>query len=70
MGKDGAKELKAMKDKGSLTLVQDEASCVVFGMPGEAVKIGAAELVLSPDKIAELLAGICKSKSIINKLND
>jgi len=51
MGKDGATELKTMKDKGSITIVQDEESCVVFGMPGEAVKIGAAGHVLSPEKI-------------------
>ena len=55
MGKDGAAELKTMKDKGAITLVQDEESCVVFGMPGEAVKIGAAGHVLSPEKIAEFI---------------
>ena len=48
MGKDGAKELKTMKDRGAVTIVQDEESCVVFGMPGEAVKIGACLLYTSP----------------------
>lgn len=52
MGKDGAAELKKLKDAGAVTLVQDEASCLVFGMPGEAVKSGAAGKVLPPDKIA------------------
>jgi Chemotaxis response regulator containing a CheY-like receiver domain and a methylesterase domain len=56
MGKDGADELKAMKDKGALTLVQNEESSVVFGMPGEALRIGAADHVLSPESIAEILA--------------
>jgi two-component system chemotaxis response regulator CheB len=60
MGKDGANELKTMKDKGAITIVQDEASCVVFGMPGEAVRIGAADQVLSPEKIAGVLSGLCK----------
>jgi two-component system chemotaxis response regulator CheB len=45
-----------MKDKGALTVVQNEESSVVFGMPGEALKIGAANQALSPEKIAEILA--------------
>jgi len=64
MGKDGANELLTMKKNGALTIAQDEASCVVFGMPGEAVKIGAADQVLSPEKIAETLAGICVKKTL------
>jgi two-component system chemotaxis response regulator CheB len=55
MGKDGAGELKDMKDKGALTVVQNEESSVVFGMPGEALKIGAANQALSPEMIAEIL---------------
>jgi two-component system chemotaxis response regulator CheB len=60
MGKDGAKELKNMKDRGAVTIVQDEASCVVFGMPGEAVRIGAADQVLAPEKIAVVLSVLCQ----------
>ena len=45
MGKDGAKGLLAMRRKGAFTLAQDEASCIVFGMPKEAIDIGAAEMV-------------------------
>lgn len=60
MGKDGASGLKMMKDRGAITLVQNEASCVVFGMPGEAVRIGAADQVLPPDKIVELIATLFK----------
>jgi two-component system chemotaxis response regulator CheB len=52
-----------MKDKGALTIVQDEESCVVFGMPGEAVKIDAARYVLPPDKIAAALANLDVSKA-------
>jgi two-component system chemotaxis response regulator CheB len=59
MGKDGARELKTMKDHGAVCLVQDEASCVVFGMPGEAVRLGAADHVLSPEKIAGFLSCAC-----------
>ncbi len=55
MGKDGAEELKLMKEKGALTIVQDKETCVVFGMPGEAVKLDAASYVLPPEKIAAAL---------------
>jgi two-component system chemotaxis response regulator CheB len=66
MGKDGAKELKMMKEKGAITIAQDEESCVVYGMPGEAVNLNAATYVLSPPKIAELLAGLLKAKMVGN----
>ena len=62
MGKDGAKELKMMKEKGAITIAQDEESCVVYGMPGEAVNLNAATYVLSPPKIAEFLGGLIKAK--------
>jgi two-component system chemotaxis response regulator CheB len=55
MGRDGAEELKLMADQGALTVAQDEESCVVFGMPAEAIRLGAAQFVLAPHKIAELL---------------
>jgi two-component system chemotaxis response regulator CheB len=58
MGKDGAKGLKTMKDSGAITIVQDEASCVIFGMPGEAVRIGAADQILPPEKIVEFITDL------------
>jgi two-component system chemotaxis response regulator CheB len=55
MGKDGAAELKRMRDAGATTVVQEAASCVVNGMPGEAIAQGGAMHVLAPEKIADLL---------------
>jgi len=51
MGKDGAAELKLMREKGAVTIVQDEESSVVYGMPGEAIRLDAALYVLSPEAI-------------------
>jgi len=44
-----------LKNKGALTLVQDEESCLVFGMPGEAVKLEAACKILPPQAIVDLI---------------
>lgn len=55
MGGDGAKELLTMKQAGAFTIAQDEASCVVFGMPKEAIKAGAVDKVLPLDGIAEAI---------------
>ncbi|MDD5674715.1 MAG: chemotaxis response regulator protein-glutamate methylesterase [Chitinivibrionales bacterium] len=52
MGADGASGLLSMRGSGARTIAQDEESCVVFGMPGEAVKLGAAEFVLPLSSIA------------------
>lgn len=52
MGNDGAKEMLTMKQAGAFTIAQDEASCVVFGMPKEAIKAGAVDKVLPLDGIA------------------
>jgi two-component system, chemotaxis family, protein-glutamate methylesterase/glutaminase len=60
MGKDGAEELKLMKDKGAVTIVQDKASSVVHGMPGAAIKLGAACHILPPDSIPPLLISLAK----------
>jgi two-component system, chemotaxis family, protein-glutamate methylesterase/glutaminase len=47
MGADGANGLLQMKNAGANTIAQDEASCVVFGMPKEAIRLGAADRVVS-----------------------
>lgn len=60
MGRDGAEGLKMMRDMGAVTIAQDRESSVVFGMNGEAVKLGAAMYVLPPKGIAETLANIVK----------
>jgi two-component system, chemotaxis family, protein-glutamate methylesterase/glutaminase len=55
MGKDGAEELLLMKERGALTVAQDEESSIVYGMPGAARKLDAVTCLLPPDSIAELL---------------
>lgn len=62
MGSDGSVELKLIRDRGGVTIAQDEASSVIFGMPGEAVKCGAAAYVLPPRKIAALLKGLASRR--------
>lgn len=57
MGGDGATAMREMKDAGSYNFVQDEASCVVFGMPREAIAHGAADEVLPLQAIAPALVG-------------
>jgi len=60
MGADGASGLKEMEQRGALTIAQDEESCVVYGMPGEAVKLGAARQVLDPAAIIALLQAVVR----------
>jgi len=55
MGKDGAKGLLAMRQKGARTLGQDEKSCVVYGMPKVAFEIGAVEKQVSLEAIPQLV---------------
>jgi two-component system chemotaxis response regulator CheB len=58
MGVDGAKGLLAMKGAGARTIVQDEASCVVYGMPKEAVKIGAADKIVPLDRMTQEIVNL------------
>jgi two-component system chemotaxis response regulator CheB len=55
MGDDGARGLKEMHDAGAYTMAQDEASCVVYGMPKEAVKLGAVERSVPLSGIAQAI---------------
>lgn len=58
MGADGAEGLLDIRRAGGMTLAQSKESCTVFGMPGEAIRRGAAEAVLSPAAMARLLLEI------------
>lgn len=58
MGKDGAAELKAMKELGAVTIAQDKESSVVHGMPGAAIALDGATHVLAPDEIGDFLAAL------------
>lgn len=65
MGRDGAAGLLAIRRAGGRTMAQDEATSVVFGMPKEAIELGAAEHVLALDQIAPwlgMLAGVSASR--------
>jgi two-component system chemotaxis response regulator CheB len=57
MGKDGAQAMREMKDAGAYNVAQDEATCVVFGMPREAIAAGAVDAVLPIDGIAADVLG-------------
>jgi two-component system chemotaxis response regulator CheB len=58
MGRDGADGLRRMREAGARTIAQDEATSVVYGLPGEAVRLDAATDVLAPDAIAQALAAL------------
>ena len=68
MGNDGASGAKAIKSAGGLVLAQDEATCVIFGMPAEAIKIGAVDQVLGIDDIypaiEKRVLGICRATPV------
>ena len=58
MGRDGAHEIKQIRDSGGKTYAQNEESCVVFGMPKEAIALGGIDKVLTPREIAMLINSI------------
>jgi two-component system chemotaxis response regulator CheB len=58
MGRDGATGLLKLREAGGVTVAQDEDSSVIFGMPGEAVRLGAAEHVLSPEQISGMIRSL------------
>jgi two-component system chemotaxis response regulator CheB len=55
MGSDGAQGLKKMQSAGAATIAQDEASCVVFGMPMQAIRLGAADRVVPLELVARTI---------------
>ncbi len=55
MGRDGAEELLQLRKAGAMTIAQDKESSVIHGMPGEAIKLKAAQYIQNPGKIAEIL---------------
>jgi two-component system chemotaxis response regulator CheB len=63
MGRDGAAELKQMKDAGAVTIAQDRESSVVHGMPGEAIAQGGATHILAAEKIASTLATLIQRRN-------
>ena len=70
MGKDGAKGMLELRKHGVRTIAQDEQSSVVFGMPKEAISIGAAEFVEPLSQIAEKITLLTKDKSSIKKVSN
>lgn len=64
MGSDGARGLLSLKTIGAKTFAQDEASSVVYGMPREAAKLGAADQVVPLSEIADLLHFYCKEETL------
>jgi two-component system chemotaxis response regulator CheB len=64
MGKDGAEELRLMKENGSITLAQDEESSVVYGMPGEAIRLGGVSYVLPSSRIAAALMTLVQGREM------
>jgi two-component system, chemotaxis family, protein-glutamate methylesterase/glutaminase len=64
MGRDGARGLKEMLEAGSRTIAQDEATSVVWGMPGEAVALGAAQHVLALENVATKMLSLADAMDI------
>ena len=62
MGRDGAAGLLELRKAGAHTIAQDEATCVIYGMPREAVRLGAAERILPLQDIGMALAGAWQKK--------
>ena len=67
MGRDGARALLSMRKAGAVTVAQDEASCIVFGMPREAIECGAAQIISSlddiPNHILKFASGKLRNKA-------
>ncbi len=59
MGDDGAKGMREMHDAGTYCIAQDEASCVVFGMPQEAIKLGGVDKIMPLKNIPGAVVNFC-----------
>jgi two-component system chemotaxis response regulator CheB len=66
MGSDGARGLQSIAQAGGTTIAQDEASCVVFGMPRQAIELGAAQHVLPPEAIGMTLLRLASGQPASN----
>jgi two-component system chemotaxis response regulator CheB len=69
MGKDGAQGLREMRDSGSRTIAQDEATSMVWGMPGEAVAIGAAMDVLPLPEIPTRILAVSDEMDVTRRVS-
>ncbi|MBW3549568.1 MAG: chemotaxis-specific protein-glutamate methyltransferase CheB [Proteobacteria bacterium] len=67
MGRDGALELRTMRERGAITIAQDHATSVVYGMPGEAVALQAASQVLPIERIADALCRIAAASNPVSQ---
>lgn len=63
MGRDGAAGLLRLRQAGGATIAQNEETCAVFGMPREAVRLGAAEYVLSPEQISGAVRSLAEPRT-------
>lgn len=68
MGKDGAKGMLEIRNRGGFTIAQDEASCVVYGMPKEAVAVGGVDQVVSLERMGQVLLEKIKNLGNSNRL--
>lgn len=68
MGKDGAKGMLDIRNRGGYTIAQDEASCVVYGMPKEAVAVGGVDQIVALDKMGQALLDKIKAMGSGNRL--
>ena len=62
MGDDGARGMREMHDAGARTIAQDEASCIVFGMPKEAIKLDAVDQVIALDQIPSAIVSFSRGR--------
>ena len=65
MGADGAEGIKTLKERGAMTIAQDEKSCVVFGMPKEAIALGAIRHIVPLEKMTQTIIQFCSIRQAI-----